>query len=267
MNIFQQIKDIFFYPKKIKYGVSYSLFDGEELLEPSLLSIRNQVDYINVVYQLTGWSGEKANDNLLDTLLKLKEKGLIDELIEYIPNQKRAGHQERKKRNIGLRKALKAGVNFFMPMDVDEFYRCNEIAEAKAFMQRKKLNYTVCAVKNYTTTPTERIVDENHTQYIMFFSKINCFSRLGKSKFHTTQIDPTRQLKFLLPTRNFTLPNVFMHHMSCIRNDFEKKNRNCSEISKRGKRKADFDYSKIKVINVPDEFNILPYLKPINNNK
>ena len=35
----------------MKIGVSYNLFDGEELLESSIKSIRKNVDYISVVYQ------------------------------------------------------------------------------------------------------------------------------------------------------------------------------------------------------------------------
>lgn len=267
MNVFQQLHDIFFYPSREKYGVSYSVFDGEELLEPSLLSIRNQVDYINVVYQLEGWSGEKANTNLVDTLLNLQQKGLIDEIIEYVPTKERAGRQERRKRNIGMKAALKAGITFFMPMDVDEFYKENELEQAKQFMRRKKLSYAICPIKEYTTNPTEQLADSGGINFVMFFSKITVLSRLGKSRFCTAQIDPTRQLKFLLPKRIFTMPNVFMHHMSCVRNDIEKKIRNISEEQKRNKKDFYLDFSGKKIVQVPDEFNILPYLTPINTNK
>ena len=34
----------------MKLGVSYNLFDGEELLESSIKSIRDNVDYVSVVY-------------------------------------------------------------------------------------------------------------------------------------------------------------------------------------------------------------------------
>ena len=35
----------------MKLGVSYNVFDGEELLESSIKSIRDNVDHISVVYQ------------------------------------------------------------------------------------------------------------------------------------------------------------------------------------------------------------------------
>ena len=46
----------------MKLGVSYNLFDGEELLENSIKCIRDSVDHISVVYQSTSNFGEKSTD-------------------------------------------------------------------------------------------------------------------------------------------------------------------------------------------------------------
>lgn len=51
-----------------KWGVSYSVFDGEELLEASLQAIRNSVQHIVVVYQLVSWYGVPASPQLLPLL-------------------------------------------------------------------------------------------------------------------------------------------------------------------------------------------------------
>lgn len=37
---------------QITLSVSYNLFDGEELLEDSIMCIRNLVDHVSVVYQV-----------------------------------------------------------------------------------------------------------------------------------------------------------------------------------------------------------------------
>ena len=42
-------------PNLYKWGVSYSIFDGIELLEHSVKSIRNSCNYINVVYSILVW--------------------------------------------------------------------------------------------------------------------------------------------------------------------------------------------------------------------
>ena len=49
----------------MKLGVSYNLFDGEELLEGSIKQIRSEVDYISVVYQEVSNFGESCDKNLL----------------------------------------------------------------------------------------------------------------------------------------------------------------------------------------------------------
>ena len=69
--------------KFTKYGICYNIFDGEELLEDSILQIRDVVDYISVVYQTESYWGNKCSENLIETLNKLKNEELIDELVYY----------------------------------------------------------------------------------------------------------------------------------------------------------------------------------------
>ena len=106
----------------MKVGVSYNLFDGEELLEGSIKSIRESVDYVSVVYQTISNFGDAANDRLVPLLNKLKEEGLIDELFEFRPNVNKGGHfNELNKRNIGIALSQGAGCTHHMSMDSDEF--------------------------------------------------------------------------------------------------------------------------------------------------
>ena len=44
-------------PPVHKLGVSYSVWDGEEMLEFAIRSIRSEVDYVNVVWQKLSWFG------------------------------------------------------------------------------------------------------------------------------------------------------------------------------------------------------------------
>ncbi|MFM6972171.1 MAG: hypothetical protein ACKOXJ_00940 [Alphaproteobacteria bacterium] len=50
----------------MKLGITYNLFDGEELLESSVKSVRESAEHINVVYQTTSNWGEKASENIED---------------------------------------------------------------------------------------------------------------------------------------------------------------------------------------------------------
>lgn len=70
-----------------KLGVAYNLFTGIELLEHSIKCIKKEVDYICVVYSLTSHRGEEPKSDFLDNLIELKTKGLVNEIIEYIPDK------------------------------------------------------------------------------------------------------------------------------------------------------------------------------------
>ncbi|MBO5737712.1 hypothetical protein J6R97_00030 [bacterium] len=204
---------------KNKWGVSYSVFDSEELLEYSIKAIRNQVDYVNVVYQLESWYGNPANDTLLPLLYSLKEKGLIDEIIEYEPNPSiKSLKQERNKRNIGLKYAKKAGVNYFMTMDCDEFYIEKEVERAKEFIIKNGITHSYVDIFNYYS-PTLRYLTPTYS-YVNFFSKIKKYSKLTSHNSKTiTLIDPTRKISDFWSSKYYFLPRIAMHHMTYYRKD------------------------------------------------
>ena len=67
----------------MKLGISYNLFDGEELLEASINSVREEAFHVSVVYQTKSYYGNDANPKLLSLLSGLKRQGLIDEIYLY----------------------------------------------------------------------------------------------------------------------------------------------------------------------------------------
>lgn len=211
------------------WGVSYSVFDGEELLEYSLRSIRAQVDYINVVYQTKSWFGEPCSDNLLDVLKRCQEAHLIDELIEYVPNLSRtARFQEREKRNIGLQHAIKAGCDYFMPMDCDELYIENELKAAKKYIIKHKITISYVLQIKYAYSPKCR--ELNYVGYVGFFSLINKQSVLGNPDSNSPcLIDSTCRISPPFANcRYFVLPSIKMHHMELVRKDLTRKVKNSS---------------------------------------
>lgn len=231
---------------KHKWGVSYSVFDGHELLEKSILSIRESVDYINVVYQTTSWYGNKCDDDLLPTLCRLKDAGLIDELIEYpyIHKANRSGHApkyEKQKRTLGLEAAKKAKCTYFMTMDCDEFYFKDELENAKKHILLNNVSHSYVLIYHYVLEPIYRKLNAEY--YVPFFSKINIYSSFIPfhfEHFYICNADPTRILnKYLLfkflfikiygKYRPFILPNIAMHHMSSIRKNIMSKINNSSD--------------------------------------
>ncbi|MGN1152817.1 MAG: hypothetical protein ACI4S3_02215 [Candidatus Gastranaerophilaceae bacterium] len=241
------------YNANIKWGVSYSVFDGEELLEASIKSIRNQVDYVNVVYQTKSWYGNEASPDLLSILYKLKNEGLIDELIEYVPNYSLpAGVQEKEKRNLGLKHAINSNVNYFMTMDCDEFYEENDMIEAKEFILENKITNSYCLQYKYLEKPTKRNI--NFVGYVGFFFKINKDSYIGEDSDKPCIIDPTRVVVYEDTKRYFVLRHLKMHHMELVRKDLNKKVINSSF----GKKIEipDFSNTTYNIVKVPNIFNI-----------
>lgn len=256
--------------KKQKWGVSYSVFDGEELLEASILSIRDSVDYINVVYQTKSWYGAPANKGLLPLLKSLEKKKLIDELIEYIPDpQICAGNQEKYKRQLGLNAAKNKNINYFMTMDCDEFYKKDELNEAKRSIIKNHIMYSYVNIVNYGSLPTFMHISPV-VSYVQFFSHINKNSILKRNKKCICLCDPTRTLlipfSFFQRNKQYFLSNIAMHHMTIYRKNVLKKweNSSCKLLHKNTLQTAkDFDENTVLV---PDVFDLLPLSKKWNEN-
>ena len=211
-----------------KFGVSYSVFDGEEILEASIRSIRNQAEYVNVVYQTISWRGNPADPALLKNLKTMQEKGLIDEIIFFQPNLKESPQlNEITKRNVGLKAAIAQGVNYFMTMDVDEFFLENELKLAKKFIIENGVTHSYCAQILYGSRPNFRM-KESKASYIQFFSKVDKFSTLGDNQNAPCLVDPTRKLLERKNSKHFVLHDIFSHHMTRVRKDLKNKYVNSS---------------------------------------
>lgn len=241
-----------------KFGVSYSVFDGEYLLEPNIRAIRSEVDYVNVVYQLRSWYGNLADENLLPYLQDLKAKGLIDELIEYVPNlQQSAGLQELNKRNLGLKAAAKSGVTYFMTMDVDEFYHAAEMKQAQDFILEHDIDCSFVSFSNYGPSPMDLSLSPAGC-YMPFFAKINSRSKLGKNHHIPCVIDKTRRMKHRFGCKYYVLSGISAHHMTTVRKDLQQKYINSSTQTTKYARHSHVPAGKVKV---DDAFGILPYLQ------
>lgn len=214
---------------KAVWGMSYSVFDGEELLESSLKSVRGEVDYINVIYQTVSWYGNPADPGLLPLLLELKEKKLIDELAEFKPDlKKRPGTNERAKRNFGLELARRAGCTYFMTMDCDEFYLAEEIKKAKEDIIRWNLSHSYCPQIFYGFEPTSRILNSGGADFRAFFAKLRPWSKLVRRTDLPCKADKTRCLSRGFFAYEKVLDCISMHHMWMVRKNLRAKVENSS---------------------------------------
>lgn len=249
----------------VKVGVSYNLFDGEELLEASIKSIRDKVDYISVIYQLVSYTGNPASPDLEEKLNQLVNKGLIDQLYLYTPaSGAKARYSEATKRDIGLSLAKKQNCNYFMAMDVDEFYDGEEFEDALKYIVQNNITTSAVSIIEYYKSPEYQFSgihtfaspgDYMYNCYVPFLIKIDDTVRqLHGTMYFPCKVDPTRNLNYPGMFKLFSVQEIAMHHMSTIRKDLVKKFANSSgtEMSEMPLEKmkefqkyiSDFDFDK-----------------------
>ena len=221
-----------------RIGASYSVWDGEELLEASIKSIRNNVSYINVVWQRLSWHGNACNEGLLDLLNDLLNKGLIDELIEWEPDLSgKISHNQNElnKRNVGLDYVKKSKCAYFLKMDTDEFYEHTEFKKAINFVFEHEITHSFINQILYYGIPTYRKI-EMADFHMPFLYKINTHSRLTipSTDIFPVRIDPSHHME-LLPSSKlyiFSAGEFQMHHMAGVRKNFHRKIFNSSVLNK-----------------------------------
>lgn len=210
----------------MKLGVSYNLFDGEELLEGSIKSIRDNVDYISVVYQTISNFGKSCNEGLIPLLNKLKEKGLIDDLLEYKPSNMGGHMNEITKRNIGLFLSKNNGCTHHMAMDSDEFYVDNQFKYMKKTIEEGDYDSSACQMTTYYKDSIYRL-EPKEEYYVSLIYKIKNNTEYVFAQQFPVLVDPTRRMKSE-KCKAFTRDEIEMHHMSYVRDNLKTKLSNSS---------------------------------------
>jgi hypothetical protein len=208
----------------LKLGVSYNLFDTEELLEASIKSIRSEVDYINVVYQTISNTGKPCSPNLEPILFDLKKRGLIDRLYLFQPDlNAHPSMNETKKRNIGLHLCKWKLCTHFLSMDSDEFYDSNKLNWCKQEMQKGNYDSSACEVVNYFKKPIYQMKYSSGVYYVSFINKIKLFSKFVLSGDYPVLVDPTRRINHVKKFKLFTKEEIIMNHMTLVRQNIRSK--------------------------------------------
>ena len=214
----------------MKLGVSYNIFDGEELLEGSIKCIRDQVDYISVVYQTTSNFGNPCSPELISLLNKLKDEELVDELFEYKPRINAGGHSnEINKRNVGLSLSVSSKCTHHMSMDSDEYYLPEQFKFLKEEIINGDYDSSYSQMKTYYKS-WEYQLDPPEEYYVSLIYKINQYSLFEMGKYSPVLVDPTRRMDSG-KHRIFKREEIEMHHGSYIRNNIRTKLDNSSASS------------------------------------
>jgi len=206
----------------MKLGVSYNMYDGYEMLESSIKTIRPSVDYINVIMQTVSNHGEiMSPDDVLkvtELLNKLVREKLIDDVIPIKPNLKSpAWCNELSKRQFGYDTCAKAGCTHFLSMDVDEFYNPIKLEHAKQLMEQSDCDTSICKLIDYYGDMNHHYPKYSGTN-VPFIYKITEGRRFNHNAFKQPVLncDPTRQMD---TTKIFMFDpdDIVMHHGTMVR--------------------------------------------------
>jgi hypothetical protein len=218
-----------------KLGIAYNIFDDSiELLEKSILSVRNVADYITVIYQDISNMGNQSEINLKELLTEYKGKGLIDSFYLYKPqlNAPIPHINEMNKRNMGLYVCQGEGCTHFMSMDSDEFYKEDELKKVLDVMVEGNYDSSACQLQTYWKSG-QWVLNPPEEYYVSLIYKIRNGVDFVLGHNFPVLVDPTRRMN---PgnCKVFTRDEIEMHHASYVRNDIAKKLFNSSSISSFG---------------------------------
>lgn len=212
----------------MKIAALYNVFDGEELLESSLLSIRSVVNLVVVVWQTVSYSGlpHPRPSVLRDLLYSLRDKGLIDDLCYFSPEDDSAQRNEIMKRNIALHLALNSGCTHVIPMDVDEIYDTKNFAlEIQSVQSDRVCLY--CRLYTYYKYSNVRLypIEPYFVPCLVPVSTDSVFRPDAKmyDRRSYVLVDPARRVTGTTQDRTRLAASTWLHHFSYVRRDIRLK--------------------------------------------
>lgn len=211
----------------MKLAAIYNVYDGEELLEGSVLSIRDQVDLIIAVVQTSSNAGRYYLGGKQECT-RLTDMKLIDIVLDYNPPGFGECHEkERCKRQLGLEEARRQGCTHFLHMDTDEFYRAGEFAAAKQFMiAHPEYDGSACRIKLFVKKPTWTLGLDGRA-CVPFIHCLGALTRMGHPDYPVA-VDPTRRPSPSSNVHVFDQGVLLMYHYSWLRKDISRKLENSS---------------------------------------
>jgi hypothetical protein len=237
----------------MKLGISYNVFDGEELLEGSLKLVRRYADYISIIYQTLSNLNRPCSPSLESSIFAIKKSGLVEELITYRPDFSLSPTEnETIKRNIGLNMSRFSVCTHHLSMDVDEYYDPQEFANICKYIDDNDIDLSACGLYSYYKYPFLRL-DPPERYFVTFITRIYENSNFITGSYFPVLVDPSRRMndarcKGLMKFKCFSQDDLMMHHFTYVRKNLRSKLENSS---------ASINFTNIeKVIQHYDNFRI-----------
>jgi hypothetical protein len=206
-----------------KLALTINCFDASELLFDLISQIRDQVDWVAGFYQKKSYWKTPMDPADMAELNRLKDLGLIDELIEFKPNFLRySREQETDKRNMGIELAKQRGCSHILNIDADEFYDAEQFRRAKEIINRDGWPITYWSYVNYFRDLEHYLVYPFRPFVPGIHSTFFTYTFNGPAPGPT---DPTRRIlnPLNIGTYLFEDEEIRMQHFAWIRKNIRKK--------------------------------------------
>jgi len=197
----------------VKIGAAYNTFYGFDLIDRSLGSIRDTVDYIVLIHQRTGINGTTEEPKTAVKIKNLLKTGKIDEVIYHDPPSAKFNMQTYilEKRNLGLEACRKNGCDFIMPMDADEAYNMPDLLVEIEKMRDELIDTLYSPIRSY-------YYDEFHWFPDTYY--VPSVIRIDHRKFELSKssvlADPVRKMQ----ESTYRVTTVPMHHYTYLKDSF-----------------------------------------------
>jgi len=201
------------YPEKseMKIGAVYNTFYDLDMMESSIASIREVVDYIVVVHQRIGFNGqqeEAGNQNYLDKIN-------ADKIIYYtdiVNKDKRIGMLE--KANVGLQELKRVGCDYYVLMSPDVRVKKDSLKKDIEYMQSNNIDTCYYPIKAYYYDEKHYFIDSYYAAQIY---------KIDEREFginnSSVLCDPLTKMQ----EREYFISENHVHHYTFLKNHYGKK--------------------------------------------
>lgn len=214
-----------------KLSLTINAFDSTELMELQLSKIRDQIDHIAAIYQSTSYCGNPMDEGDWNELNRLKDIGLINELIKFKPDLgKFERKQECDKRNMGIELMKQNGSSHILNVDADELYDSDQFRLAKEKIEENGWPITYCSYINYYKDFWHQLIYPFKPYVPFIHSTFFKYTYQGPAPGPT---DPTRRINNPSNIGTYIFPDeeIRMAHGAWIRKNIRKKLENWSAKS------------------------------------
>jgi len=207
-----------------KLGMGIVAFDGTEFLDMILNLIRDQIDYVIISYQTRSYFNNPIDPNDLQEIKRLKEVGLVDEIVEFNQNRyvKDPREEECRRRNLMIERLRQVGCSHTLITDSDEIYDPIMFKRAKDIINSKGYSTTYCSYINYYKDFEHQLIYPFRPGVPFINASIFTFTYNAPAPLPT---DPTRRVlnPLNISTYIFKDEEILMAHAAWIRKDIRKK--------------------------------------------